>query len=222
MNDSPAGEPADVTMHVIPAEECYVLLGTQEIGRLGLIAGHYPLIFPVNYALDGTTLVIRTHAGTILQAAEHANVTFEIDEIDRRARSGWRCAGPRSGRGGRGGPPCRTRGQHACRGVEPWAPGDKGHWLRIIPHEISGRRIVPGELLAWTPAATSDPALGARSVPVLHRPSAPPDPGASEAPRRHGRRPRSGRHERRGRPGVLGGTRGIPGAGWFRGRSPEG
>jgi hypothetical protein len=31
-------------------------------------------------------------------------------------------------------------------GVEPWAPGDHGHWIRLIPQEISGRRIVPGEL----------------------------------------------------------------------------
>ena len=31
-------------------------------------------------------------------------------------------------------------------GVEPWAPGDRGHWIRLIPHAISGRRIVPGEL----------------------------------------------------------------------------
>lgn len=151
MTDSPAGEPADVTMHVIPAEECYVLLGTQEIGRLGLIAGHYPLILPVNYALDGTTLVIRTHAGTILQAAEHANVTFEIDEIDRRARSGWsvlvRGQAEEVGEGHRAELVART---HAA-GVEPWAPGEKGHWIRIIPHEISGRRIVPGELPGLDP-----------------------------------------------------------------------
>ena len=31
-------------------------------------------------------------------------------------------------------------------GVEPWAPGEHGHWLRLIPQEVSGRRIVPGEL----------------------------------------------------------------------------
>ena len=31
-------------------------------------------------------------------------------------------------------------------GAEPWAPGDRGHWMRMIPHAISGRRNVPGEL----------------------------------------------------------------------------
>jgi hypothetical protein len=36
--------------------------------------------------------------------------------------------------------------------VEPWAPGEHGNWLRLVAHDISGRRIisrrriVPGEL----------------------------------------------------------------------------
>ena len=151
MTDAGAGETSDPTMHVLPTEECYVLLGTQEIGRLGLNAEHYPLILPVNYALDGTTLVIRTHAGTILGAAERANVTFEVDEIDRRSRSGWsvlvRGQAEQVGEGHRRELVART---HAA-GVEPWAPGEKGHWLRIITHEISGRRIVPGELPGLDP-----------------------------------------------------------------------
>src|SRR3954447_20339534 len=71
------------------ADDCYRLLATQEIGRLGVNAEHYPLIFPVNFGLDGTTIVMRTEPGTKLAAAEHANVTFEVDEIDRRTRSGW-------------------------------------------------------------------------------------------------------------------------------------
>jgi uncharacterized protein len=79
----------DPEMHVIPTDECYWLLGTHEFGRIGVVADHYPLILPVNYRLDGTTVVIRTHSGTILSAAEHANVTFEVDEVDRASRSGW-------------------------------------------------------------------------------------------------------------------------------------
>ena len=79
---------SDPTMNVLPTEECYRLLGTHEIGRIGIVADHYPLILPVNYRLDGTTVVIRTHPGTILRSAEHANVTFEVDEIDRSTRSG--------------------------------------------------------------------------------------------------------------------------------------
>jgi hypothetical protein len=82
-------EPTRPELAELAAEECYRLLATHEIGRLGVNAEHYPLIFPVNYALDRDVIIIRTHPGTKLSAAGHANVTFEVDEIDRRTRSGW-------------------------------------------------------------------------------------------------------------------------------------
>ena len=134
------------SMQVLTSDDCYGLLSTQEIGRLGVNAEHYPLIFPVNFGLDGTTIVIRTHPGTKLAAAEHANVTFEVDQIDPRTRSGWSVlvrglAERLTGRHG-GEAVLRT----IARGVQPWAPGDYGVWLRLIPHAISGRRIVPGQL----------------------------------------------------------------------------
>ena len=134
------------SLEVLTAEECYALLGTQEIGRLGVNAEHYPLIFPVNFGLDGTTIVIRTHPGTKLAAAAHANVTFEVDQIDPRTRSGWSVlvrglAERLTGRHG-GEVILRT----LARAVTPWAPGEYGVWVRLIPHAISGRVIVPGEL----------------------------------------------------------------------------
>jgi nitroimidazol reductase NimA-like FMN-containing flavoprotein (pyridoxamine 5'-phosphate oxidase superfamily) len=145
MTDTGAGHP-DATMQVLSTEECYRLLGTQEIGRIGVNAAHYPLILPVNYAVDGTTLVIRTRPGTILRSAEHANVTFEVDEIDRSTRAGWsvlvRGQAEEVGEEHRDELVARTR----ATGVEPWAPGEHGNWLRLIVHDVSGRRIVPGEL----------------------------------------------------------------------------
>jgi nitroimidazol reductase NimA-like FMN-containing flavoprotein (pyridoxamine 5'-phosphate oxidase superfamily) len=147
------GAGTDPEMHVIPTEECYRLLGASEFGRIGVVAENYPLILPVNYRLDGTTVVIRTHPGTILAAAEHANVTFQVDEIDRTSRSGWsvlvRASAEEVGEEHRAELVARTLDS----GVEPWAPGDKNHWIRLITHEISGRRIVPGELPALDPRA---------------------------------------------------------------------
>ncbi|SHN88439.1 Nitroimidazol reductase NimA, pyridoxamine 5'-phosphate oxidase superfamily [Geodermatophilus obscurus] len=130
----------------IPVDECYRLLRTQQVGRLGVNAEHHPLIFPVNYGMDGQTIVIRTAPGTKLTAASHANVTFEVDEIDQRERSGWSVLV-------RGlaeevtdaHAPDLVRRTHAA-GASPWAPGDHGHWLRVIPQDVTGRRVVPGEL----------------------------------------------------------------------------
>jgi nitroimidazol reductase NimA-like FMN-containing flavoprotein (pyridoxamine 5'-phosphate oxidase superfamily) len=133
-------------LQVLTAEECYRLLATQQIGRLGVNAEHYPLIFPVNYALDGEVVVIRTGTGTKLSAAHRANVTFEVDDIDPRRRSGWsvlvRGLAEEVGSEHAHELVERTR----ASGVEPWAPGDRGHWLRLIPQGIAGRRLVPGEL----------------------------------------------------------------------------
>jgi len=75
-------------LQILSDDDCYRLLATQQIGRLGVNAEHYPLIFPVNYALDHGVIVIRTDAGTKLAAANHANVTFEVDQIDQQTRSG--------------------------------------------------------------------------------------------------------------------------------------
>jgi nitroimidazol reductase NimA-like FMN-containing flavoprotein (pyridoxamine 5'-phosphate oxidase superfamily) len=145
MTDADPGQ-SDVTMQALSTEECYRLLATQEIGRIGVNAEHYPVILPVNYGLDGSTLVIRTRPGTILQSAPHANVTFEVDDIDRRTRSGWsvlvRGQAEEVGDEHRADLVARTHGT----GVEPWAPGEHGSWLRLIAHDVSGRRIVPGEL----------------------------------------------------------------------------
>ena len=137
---------SEAALQVIPAEECYRLLATHEIGRIGINAEHYPLILPVNYALDGTTIVFRTGSGVILHAAEHANVTFEVDDVDRRTRTGWSVLA--RGQAEAVGPAHREElvASTQATGVEPWAPGDRGNWLRLIVHDISGRRIVPGEL----------------------------------------------------------------------------
>ena len=140
------GHPDTATLEELPAEECYELLATHEVGRIGVNAEHYPLIIPVNYGLDGPTIVVRTHPGTTLTAASHANVTFEVDDIDRRRRSGWsvliRAQAEEETDAHH---PALVARTHAA-GTQPWAPGEHGSWLRLIVHHITGRRIVPGEL----------------------------------------------------------------------------
>jgi len=141
-------------LEVLSTEQCYQLLANHEIGRLGVIAEHYPLILPVNYALDQHTIVLRMDQGTKLAAANHANVTFEVDDINRHTRTGWsvlvRGLAEELTPAHRADLIQRTK----ASGVQPWAPGEHGHWMRLIAHAITGRRIVPGELPpAFEPAA---------------------------------------------------------------------
>jgi nitroimidazol reductase NimA-like FMN-containing flavoprotein (pyridoxamine 5'-phosphate oxidase superfamily) len=134
------------TLQQLSTEDCYRLLGTHQVGRLGVNADLYPVIFPVNYAMDGDVVVIRTNSGLKLTAADHANVAFEVDDIDPIRRVGWsvlvRGLAEEITSEHRDDLVERTK----AAGVEPWAPGERGHWLRIIPQLVTGRVIVPGEL----------------------------------------------------------------------------
>jgi uncharacterized protein len=136
----------DGELEVLDVDECRRLLATQQIGRLGVAGGPYPLILPVNYALDRGVVVIRTHPGPLLAAADHAGVAFEVDAIDPLTRSGWSVLvqglAEEVTDAHRAELVARTR----ATGIRPWAPGEHGRWLRLIPQVVTGRRIVPGQL----------------------------------------------------------------------------
>jgi nitroimidazol reductase NimA-like FMN-containing flavoprotein (pyridoxamine 5'-phosphate oxidase superfamily) len=133
-------------MQVLSDDECYRLLRTQQIGRLGVNAAHYPLIYPVNYAPDRSVIVMRMAEGTKLAAADHANVTFEVDEIDQQTRSGWSVLVRGLAEEVTSAHRAELIARTEATDVTPWAPGEHGHWMRLIPQAISGRRIVPGQL----------------------------------------------------------------------------
>lgn len=129
-------------MRCIDRDECLTLLAGEVVGRLGVIDGGSPHIFPVNFVLDGEVIVFRTDAGTKVDAAERRPACFEIDRIDRETRSGWSVVA--SGRleevtkyDSR---TWRRLHEHA---VEPWAAGTKDHWMRLFPDRITGRRVGP-------------------------------------------------------------------------------
>jgi uncharacterized protein len=130
----------------VSPEECWQLVATQPIGRVAVIVGHYPLVFPVNFAVDDKTILYRTGAGTKLHSIHRSNVTFEVDAIDPVHRTGWsvmikgvaRELSPTHDRG------AVSRAEFG--GATPWAPGERAHLIRIIADQITGRRIRPDEL----------------------------------------------------------------------------
>ena len=130
----------------IDSAECWRLLGTQPVGRVAIIVGHYPLVFPVNYTLDGQCIVFRTGPGAKLWALDRSNVTFQVDEIDLERRSGWSVMVNGSGREvvAANNPNFAARTEES--GAAPWAPGARSHIIRIVPDHVTGRRIHPGEL----------------------------------------------------------------------------
>ena len=120
-------------------DECLDLLRGQQVGRLAVVSHGRPLIFPVNYAMDGEAVVFRTAPGSKFDGAvREMAVSFEIDELDVERRDGWSVVV--AGRAEE----VVSESQRARLGhlpLRPWAPGDKDHWLTITPTSITGRRV---------------------------------------------------------------------------------
>ncbi len=133
--------PGPGRLEVLSTAESRRLLEGQEIGRLALPTGGTPEIFPVNYAVSGDEIIFRTDEGLKLTLAERGQVAFEVDGIDVEAREGWSVIV--KGRAEE----VTVHDQPALRervsalALYPWAEGDRGHWVRIVPNQISGRRI---------------------------------------------------------------------------------
>lgn len=132
-----------MTTETLGRDECMRLLATQSVGRLAVLAGLYPMVVPVNFALDRGIIVFRTGAGVKLGAAQHRNVAFEVDDIDVASRSGWSVVvtGMAETVTDDHDPDLVERSQ--ALSIEPFDEGPKDLWVRIIPNGVSGRRITP-------------------------------------------------------------------------------
>jgi nitroimidazol reductase NimA-like FMN-containing flavoprotein (pyridoxamine 5'-phosphate oxidase superfamily) len=132
-----------MTTEVLDRDECMRLLATQPVGRLAVVAGQYPMVVPVNFALDRGIIVFRSGPGIKLDAAQHRNVAFQVDEIDLGQRSGWSVlvTGMAEVVSDSHAPELIERTE-ALR-IEPFDERTKDQWVRIIPNEVSGRRIAP-------------------------------------------------------------------------------
>jgi len=123
---------------VLDPPECWELLRQAEVGRLAVMVGSTPDIFPINFLVDHGTVVFRTAAGTKLAGAVLGRVVaFESDGWDLERGEAWSVV---------------VKG-HA-REIEqlheyldaldlplfPWVASPKPRFVRIEPDSITGRR----------------------------------------------------------------------------------
>ncbi|MEO6703255.1 MAG: pyridoxamine 5'-phosphate oxidase family protein, partial [Jatrophihabitantaceae bacterium] len=82
--------PDSPSVAVLDEQDCLSLLRHGEVGRLATAVAGQPDIFPINYVLDGHSVVFCTAEGTKL-AATFANtlVAFECDGYDSEAGDAW-------------------------------------------------------------------------------------------------------------------------------------
>jgi nitroimidazol reductase NimA-like FMN-containing flavoprotein (pyridoxamine 5'-phosphate oxidase superfamily) len=116
------------------------LLATGNLGRVAVVDDRGPVVFPVSFVLDRYTVVFRTEPGTKLCAARQGSlVCLEADGTDAAGRTRWSVI---------------VRGEitevtdpaelvRLCAlPLRVQAPGARGHFVRILPAALTGRRIV--------------------------------------------------------------------------------
>ena len=138
---SPDREPNLIaSLEELERADCLELLATAAVGRVGLLVNGRPEVLPVNYALDGDTVVFRTAEGTVLNEASLSIVAFEVDHLDPADHSGWSVL-------------LQGTAQEMSDAIDPtserlrrlalitWAPGKRQRWFQVRPDKITGRRL---------------------------------------------------------------------------------
>ena len=121
-------------------DECIELLRSHYLfGRIGYVVDGVAVILPVNFVVDGESVVFSTTKGSKLSwLSNHSRVAFEVDHGRPLDRSGWsvlvhgnahEITDPAELEALRQGP------------LQSWAGPSAEHWVRISIDEVSGRRL---------------------------------------------------------------------------------
>jgi len=127
-------------IEILTRQECLRLLAGEKVGRLGFVVGDQPMIMPVNYALVGDVIVFRTGEGPKLDGSRQAKVVFEVDWIENQSHDGWSVLVQGIAQEITDHDDLFAEDQRQA--VSPtWLPVVPGHFVRIVPTVISGRRL---------------------------------------------------------------------------------
>ncbi len=122
-------------------DECLRLLRACSVGRVAIAsASGSVVVVPVNYVVDDDVIVFRSDPGEKLGRLHERPASFQIDGIDDLHHTGWSVLVR--------GTAFRTTAAEVQRlDIESWAAGDKQYWVRVVPGEITGRRLVAPDLI---------------------------------------------------------------------------
>jgi len=132
---------AEASLAPLARDECLTLLRQGSVGRLAVVVADQPHVLPLNYVADEKGIIVFRTAelGTATEAAL-AKVAFEIDDIDVTRRQGWSVAVHGDARDITSGIDAESERLRQLP-VQPWAPGRRDRWFKIVPTEITGRRL---------------------------------------------------------------------------------
>ena len=125
-------------IEVIRPAECWSLLAAGTVGRVVFTERALPAIRPVNYAVVGTHILLRSRGEGLAARLDGQVVAFEIDDVDQATRSGWSVVVTGTAR------VPRDAGELArldSVALAAWAGPDHGTPVWITPGDVQGRRV---------------------------------------------------------------------------------
>jgi nitroimidazol reductase NimA-like FMN-containing flavoprotein (pyridoxamine 5'-phosphate oxidase superfamily) len=130
----------DAHLEALRLEVCLELLRVHTVGRVAVIVGDFPLVFPVNYTVVETErplwIALRTRPGNVIDRASK-QAAFEIDQIDHSEQEGWSVL-------------VRGTFHHVDPDnaefrerfdPQPWLEKQRDAWLVLEPFSITGRML---------------------------------------------------------------------------------
>ena len=127
------------TVQELDEVQAWEFLTAHRIGRLAIVIGGEPDIFPVNYVVDGQSLVFRTAEGSKLLAASlGGRMAFQVDEWTHEGAVSVLAHGTPHVMEG------EERESATSLELDPWVPTHKEHWVRLEVDEIAGRAFTFG------------------------------------------------------------------------------
>jgi hypothetical protein len=116
-------------------QTCWNLIQGHGVGRLGVYAGDFPEIFPVDYYCEAGSIVFRTADGTKLRdLIVNAHVVFEIDSLGSAFDWSVTVKGIATVKD------AVYTNRSAENALPHWRPVSVYRFVEIIPESISGRR----------------------------------------------------------------------------------
>jgi hypothetical protein len=126
-------------LSALDLESCQELIRPGGVGRVVFSAPRGPVALPVNFRVLDDEIIFRTAPlPELTSSLPSEQVSFEVDHIDEALAEGWSVL--ISGRGQVIVDPGKLQRAQAA-GVTPWAGGERDVYVRIVPREVTGRRI---------------------------------------------------------------------------------
>jgi nitroimidazol reductase NimA-like FMN-containing flavoprotein (pyridoxamine 5'-phosphate oxidase superfamily) len=130
---------ANDPIQALDEAQSWQFLSEHRIGRLAVVIGGEPDIFPVNYVVDDRSIVFRTAEGSKLLAVSlGGRMAFQVDEWDHTGAVSVLAHGTAREMS------AEEAAEAETLGLTPWVATLKVHWVRLEVDEIAGRAFTFG------------------------------------------------------------------------------